>query len=50
MKEYNRFDRIGTEPHRSYYIPFAEADEIGTRHGIVDRRSSSRFISLDGIW
>ena len=50
MKEYNRFDRIGTEPHRSYYIPFAETDEIGTRYGIVDRRSSSRFLSLDGIW
>ena len=50
MKEYERWDRIGTTPHRSYYIPFSETDEIKTVYGIVDRRSSSRFLSLDGIW
>jgi len=37
-------------PHRSYYIPFAEADKITTVYGIVNRESSSRFTSLDGIW
>ena len=50
MKEYERFERIGTTPHRSYYIPFAEKDIIRTKHGIQDRTSSSRFMSLDGVW
>ena len=30
MKEYERFDRIGTTPHRSYYIPFAQEDVVRT--------------------
>ncbi len=50
MKEYESFERVGVEPHRSYYIPFAENDKIKTKFGIVDRRSSSRFMSLDGVW
>ncbi|MBQ3526930.1 MAG: hypothetical protein IJA52_00030 [Clostridia bacterium] len=50
MKEFQRFDRIGTTPHRSYYIPFAEEDAVRTKHGILDRTSSSRFTSLDGVW
>ena len=50
MKEYEGFERIGTTAHRSYYIPFAEGDVIETTHGIQDRRSSSRFVSLDGVW
>ena len=50
MKEFERFDRIGTMPHRSYYIPFAEGEEIGYKYGIQDRTSSSRFTSLDGTW
>ena len=50
MKEFESFARIGVEPHRSYYIPFAEEDEIGQIHGIQDRTTSSRFLSLDGIW
>ena len=50
MKEFERFDRIGTTPHRSYYIPFAEGDTVRTKHGILDRTSSSRFTSLDGVW
>ena len=50
MKEFERFDRIGTMPHRSYYIPFADNDVIRTKHGIQDRMSSSRFMSLDGVW
>ena len=50
MKKYESFERIGTTPHRSYYIPFAEDDTIKTSFGIQDRTSSSRFMSLDGIW
>ena len=50
MREYESFDRIGVLPHRSYYIPFSEADKPKKRFGIIDRNSSSRFISLDGEW
>ncbi|MBR6808036.1 MAG: hypothetical protein IKM46_06630 [Clostridia bacterium] len=50
MKEFESFERIGTTPHRSYYIPFDENDVIGTKYGIIDRTSSSRFTSLDGEW
>lgn len=50
MKEQTSFERIGTMPHRSYYIPFAESDTVQTRYGIPDRESSSRFLSLDGTW
>ena len=50
MKEYESFERIGVEPHRAYYIPFSEDDKIGTRFGIINRETSSRFLSLDGIW
>jgi len=50
MKEFERFDRIGTTPHRSYYIPFADDDTVRTKYGIIDRTSSSRFTSLDGVW
>ena len=50
MKEYLSFQRIGTMPHRSYYIPFREGDEIGYKYGIVDRSTSSRFFSLSGEW
>ena len=50
MKEYERFDRIGTTPHRSYYIPFAQEDVVRTKHSVLDRTSSSRFTSLDGVW
>lgn len=49
-KEYESFARVGTMPHRSYYIPFAKEDEVLYRHGIQDRTSSSRFLSLDGVW
>ena len=44
------FERVGTLPHRSYYIPFAPADKVGESFGIIDRKSSSRFLSLDGEW
>ena len=44
------FGRVGTLPHRSYYIPFAPADKVGESFGIIDRKSSSRFLSLDGEW
>ncbi len=50
MKEFQKFDRIGTTPHRSYYIPFAPEDMVKTKHSILDRTSSSRFTSLDGVW
>ncbi len=50
MKEYESFERIGVTPHRSYYIPFAETDTVKTKYGIIDRTSSSRFLSLDGTW
>lgn len=50
MKEYESFDRIGTEAQRSYYVPFAPEDEIKDKYGIIDRTQSSRFISLNGIW
>ena len=50
MREYESFDRIGVLPHRSYYIPFSETDKPKKRFGIIDRNSSSRFISLDGEW
>lgn len=50
MKEFESFKRIGVEPHRSYYIPFAKDDAVGEKHGIIDRKTSSRFMSLDGVW
>jgi len=50
MREYESFDRIGTMPHRSYYIPFGIDDPVQTVYGIQDRTSSSRFLSLDGTW
>ena len=49
-KEYLSFVSIGTEKQRSYYIPFSKTDEPKLRDKIIDRRSSSRFISLDGKW
>lgn len=49
-REFERFDRIGIEKERSYYIPFFEDDKVKYRYGIVDRNSSSRFFSLDGEW
>ena len=50
MKELKSFARVGTMPHRSYYIPFGEDDTVTLQYGIPDRRGSSRFLSLDGIW
>ena len=50
MNEITSYKRIGTEPHRSYYIPFDYSDTTEEIYGITDRRSSSRFISLDGKW
>lgn len=49
-KEYERMERIGVMPHRSYYVPFDEKDEIAFQYGIQNRLSSSRFIPLDGEW
>lgn len=49
-KEFEKFDRIGVEKDRSYYIPFFDGDKVKYHYGIIDRNSSSRFISLDGEW
>jgi len=50
MNAIKEYKRIGTMPHRSYYIPFAEGDSVGERLGIIDRSTSSLFTSLDGVW
>lgn len=50
MRDYEQFKRIGIEDDRSYYIPFDVKDDIKYKYGIIDRTSSSRFISLDGLW
>ena len=44
------YERVGVMPQRSYYVPFAKDDEVRERYGIIDRTSSSRYISLDGEW
>ncbi len=49
-KEFERFKRIGVEKDRSYYIPFASDDVVKHHYGIIDRQSSSRFLSLNGEW
>ena len=48
--EFETFKREGTVDPRSYYIPFGEDEEFEFYHGIINRRSSGRFISLDGEW
>lgn len=50
MKEYLSLSRLGVEQPRSYYVPFAATDKPKYKYGIIDRASSSRFISLDGTW
>ena len=50
MNEFESLKRIGVEPQRCYYIPFAVSDKPKLKYGIVDRTSSSRFFSLDGVW
>lgn len=49
-REYLSTKRIGTKPHRSYYIPFALNDEFCFSNGILNREKSSLFISLNGEW
>lgn len=49
-KEYESTNIIGALPPRSYYIPFSEGDEIKTNKGVVEKRASSEFFSLDGEW
>lgn len=49
-KEYLSFSRYGVEKPRSYYIPFDEKDDFVFHNKILDRKCSSRFISLDGNW
>ena len=50
FNEFNSFDRVGTQPHRSYYVPCHEGDTDKYSYGIINRKSSSRYLSLDGIW
>ena len=49
-REYETYARVGVEPPRSYYVPFAQEQEIAFLYGIIDRTKSSRFMSLDGEW
>ena len=49
-REYETYARVGVEPPRSYYVPFAQEQQIAFLYGIIDRTKSSRFISLDGEW
>ena len=50
MNEFESLKRIGVQPQRCYYIPFESNDKPKFKHGIVDRTSSSKFFSLDGVW
>ena len=49
-KEYEKLNRIGVEKPRSYYIPFPQDKKFVYQNKIIDRKSSDRFISLDGEW
>ncbi len=44
------FNRIGVEKPRAYYIPFSDNQTFSYRYGILNRKTSDRFISLDGEW
>lgn len=48
--EYQRFQRIGVEKPRAYYVPFSTNTPFAFKNKILDRTSSDRFISLDGVW
>ena len=50
QKEYEKFERIGVEKPRCYYIPFSQTQKFAYRHKILNRSASDRFISLDGVW
>lgn len=50
MKEYQSLKRIGVEPPRSYYVPFAERDTPKYKCGIIDPNSSSQYFLLNGEW
>jgi beta-galactosidase len=49
-REYERFERIGVEKPRSYYIPYAKGQGFTFKNRILNRQESCRFISLDGTW
>ncbi len=49
-KEWLKFDRVGVEEPRSYYIPFSDGQDFAFKNHILDRNASKRFISLDGEW
>ena len=49
-KEFLSTKRINIKKDRCYYIPFGIKDKVKTIYGIIDRKSSSLFTSLDGKW
>lgn len=49
-REYETYNRAGTEPQRSYYIPFDEKQDFAFSYGILDRKKSNGFLSLNGEW
>ena len=42
--------RVNTCSFRSHYIPFAKEDSFAFKNGIIDKDSSSEYISLNGNW
>ena len=56
MKAHLSYQRIGTMPHRSYYIPFDPADPVGTVYGIPDVRAlvahfnGEALLSPEPVW
>lgn len=49
-QEIKSFQRINTLPFRSHYIPFKSGQDFAFVHGIIDKRKSEEFISLNGEW
>lgn len=49
-KQILSYERQHALPPRAYYVPFDEKDKFCYAHHIVNRKTSSRFISLDGKW
>ena len=49
-KEFEKLKRVNTLPFRSFYIPFKSDDIFDFKEGIIDKNSSSLYISLNGEW
>ncbi len=50
MKDYETFKNLNEEKYHAYYIPFSIDDKPKRKYGIIDRYSSSKVLSLNGIW